>query len=266
MSMSPLADHIAARIPERIEALKRLLVLNGKTAVHTLTVENIIGGMRGAPALLWETSETTEYGVRIHGKPLRDLLTELPKFGKSQQASPEAMMWFLYTAQYPTQSQLEHFVADVASRANLPDEVIAFVDSLPDHLSPITKLTMGITALSPHSKLTKALNDGTRKSDLWRFALEDALDLSARGALMIGRIHAKLHRPDALAEIRGFDTQQDMADNLATVIGRKGDTDFTELLRLYWVLHMEHGVNVSAHVMRMFFFFHQIDALLTPPS
>lgn len=248
--MQSLADLVAARIPGRIEALKQLITLDGQTPIHTLTVENIIGGLRGTPALLWEASETTEYGIRIHGKPLEELVLALPRWKNSAQASPEAMLWFLYTAQHPTQLQLENFVADLASRATLPEEVSAFVDSLPNHLSPYSKVMMGITALSPHSKLTKALDGGTQKSDLWRFALEDTLDLTARTIYLITRIYTTLHQPDTGAKINSFDPTKDLAENLSIAFGREHDINFIELIRLYWVLHIEHGVNVSAHVAR----------------
>jgi hypothetical protein len=68
-------------------------------------------------------------------KPYLTVLEDLfPKWLSSNQISPEAMLWFLYMAAIPTRAQLEQFAFDVVHRAELPEHVKSFCDTVPVEL------------------------------------------------------------------------------------------------------------------------------------
>lgn len=225
-----------------------------KATIHEITVESVMSGMRGMPCVLWEVSESDHSGVKYHGKTARELTDVLPKWSGSEQLSPEAMLWFLYTASVPSHAELKQFTADLISRTELPEDVKQFCDSLPLTLPPTTHMIMSSGALSRHSKFIAALTKDVPKTQLWRYALEDALDATARIPMLAARVHANFYRQGRDRDIP-LDEDQDLAHNFAKRMNRVDDVDFKELVRLYWALHMDHGANVSAHTMRKRTFF-----------
>lgn len=249
VSPQTLVEAIAARIPARRRLAEKLSTLHAKRVVHQMTVENVMGGMRGMPSIMWEISETHSTGVRYHGKTLDELEVALPKWPGSAQMSPEALLWYLYTASIPTRAELKHFTADIIRRCQLPKEIEDFMDSLPTTLSPLTHMQMTYSALSKYSKLAAAVDNGAPKANLWTFALEDALDITSRSILVISRIHNKFYGKGTINKKSRLDMSADLAKNLAICMGRSDDFTFIELTRLAWVLHQDHGANVSAHTM-----------------
>lgn len=219
-------------------------------SISDVKVENVMNGMRGLPALLWEISQTDENGVKYHGKTLRELEDLFPKWKSSEQISPEAMLWFLYTATIPTRTQLEQFAADLVRRSELPEDVKSFCDSIPVDIPPTTHMIMCLAVLSRHSKFAAALESGSvPKTELWRYGFEDALDVTARFPILAARIYSNVYHQGSHRDIP-LDHSSDLSHNFAIRIGRGSDVDFIELTRLYWALHMDHGTNVSAHAAR----------------
>ncbi|KAF8900176.1 citrate synthase-like protein [Gymnopilus junonius] len=249
-SPQTLVEAVAARIPARRRLAAKLSTLHAKRVVHQMTVENVMGGMRGMPSIMWEISETHPTGVRYHGKTLDELEAALPKWPGSAQISPESLLWYLYTASIPSRAELMHFTADLMRRCQLPKEIEDFMDSLPTTLLPLTHMQMAYSALSKYSKLAAAVDNGAPKANLWTFALEDALDITSRSILVISRIHNKFYGQGNGRKPR-IDMSADLAKNLAICMGRGDDFTFIELTRLAWVLHQDHGANVSAHTMRL---------------
>ncbi|GBE83070.1 citrate synthase-like protein [Sparassis latifolia] len=245
-----LFDAVAARLPSRLKLASQLTSAYADAPVHSMTVSNVMGGMRGLPCILWEVSGTDKDGITYHGRTLSELQGLLPSWNGSSQVSPEAMLWYLYTASVPTRAELEAFSADLLRRSTLPAEVEEFCDRISSDISSIAQMIMCLSVLAPSSKFTAALAQGVPKMQLWRYALEDALDSTARVPMIAARIYINKYRegkhPDAL-----LDPRVDLAENFTRLIGRVGDADFTELIRLYWGLHMDHGANVSAHTMRL---------------
>jgi citrate synthase len=252
-SHQTLAEAFASRIPERAHVATRLMAMHADTSVFDLKVKHIIGGLRGVPALLWEISQTDRSGVRYHGKTLSELELELPKWPGSEQLSPEAMMWFLYTGSIPSAQCLKAFVADLAHRTELPEDVKTFCDSIPSSVPPVTQILMVLPLLSRHARTNcdVKIERGASKQNRWTASLEDALDASARIPALSARIYANVYR-QGKGRDEHFDPSMDLAANFAKCMGRS-DHGFVELIRLYWALHMDHGTNVSAHTARELF-------------
>lgn len=233
-------------------AIRDLVKNHGSTPLHSLSVKNVLAGMRGVPALLWEVSEVSDRGILFHGKSFDELSTLMPKWRDSQQPSPEAMIWYLYTASVPSQTQLENFVSDLSRRASLPPDVLSFVDSLSSHIPATTQLMMSFAALSPRSHVVRAINSGVPKNEMWCHALEDALDITARIPSLVGRIIVNKRGTSHghKVELKTFQSNCDMVQNFAVAVGEDSNIDFAELIRLYWALHLEHGPSASGHTAR----------------
>ncbi|KAF7312277.1 Citrate synthase [Mycena indigotica] len=238
---------VAQRIPSRIALAGKLLTEHRQSTIHELTVENILHGLRGTPCLLWEISETSPLGIKYHGKTVTELNALLPKWPMSTQISPEAMLWFLYTAEIPTPTQLKHFSNDLISRAELPLDAQTFCDGLSTDIPADTQIIMTLSFLSRYSKFTAAVTKGAHKNDLWKYVLEDALDITARFPMILSRIYANVHG----LPHQPWSIDLDLAANYARHIGREHDTDYTEFTRMCWSLYMDHGTSVSAHAMRL---------------
>ncbi|KAJ6462603.1 citrate synthase-like protein, partial [Mycena sanguinolenta] len=240
-------DAIAARIPSRAALAAKLMMKYRDSTVHEVTVENIMGGMRGLPCMLWEISESDATGVRHHKTGLSELEASLPKWPGSTQMSPEAMLWFLYTAQIPTPAELQGFAAELVCRAELPPEAQAFIDVLPKNISPDSQNIMIYTFLGKYSKFNAALARGISKDELWKHAVEDALDVIARSPVIVGAVYAKARGIAPVA----YSPSCDMAQNFARQIGKDSDNDFVEFTRLSWAFYLDHGASVSSHGMRL---------------
>ncbi|KAF7375341.1 Citrate synthase [Mycena sanguinolenta] len=248
-SPQTIFDAIATRIPSRAALAAKLMMKYRDSTVHEVTVENIMGGMRGLPCMLWEISESDATGVRHHKQSLSELEASLPKWPGSTQMSPEAMLWFLYTAQIPTSAELQGFAAELARRAELPSDALAFIDTLPKNISADSQNIMIYTFLGKYSKFNAALARGISKDDLWKHALEDALDVIARSPVIVAAVYAKAN--GIAQNAVPFSPAFDMAHNFARYIGKEGDNDFIEFTRLCWAFYLDHGASVSSHGMRL---------------
>lgn len=210
-----------------------------------------MGGMRGLHCMLWEVSGESPTGMRYHGKTLTELQEALPKWKGSEQISPEAMLWYLFTATIPTQTEIEVFAEDLARRSTIPADVERFCDTLPSDISSVHQMVMCLSKLAFHAKFHDAVNKGVNKTQLWRYALDDSLDLVARFPLLAARIHSNKFCQGKFKDLP-LNPKGDLAQNFAIRLGRPNDADLTELVRLYWALHMDHGANVTAHSMRTY--------------
>jgi hypothetical protein len=66
-------------IPAKRELLQKVKAQSDET-IGEVKVGNVIGGMRGLKAMLWEGSVLdADEGIRFHGKTIKDCQNELPK-------------------------------------------------------------------------------------------------------------------------------------------------------------------------------------------
>ncbi|KAF7330544.1 Citrate synthase [Mycena venus] len=227
-------DAVAARIPSRAALAVKLMTKYRDSPIHEVTVENVMNGMRGLPCILWEISESSATGVRHHGKTLTELEELLPKWPGSTVMSPEAMLWFLYTAEIPTPSEVQAF-----SGRHLPSCRNTF--GSPNLLRQFAERYLA---------RVPTLANGISKDELWKYALEDALDVTGRFPMLVGSIYAKAY---GIAQNTAFlpSSDADLAHNFARQIGKDNDADFVEFTRLCWSFYMDHGTSVSSHAMRL---------------
>lgn len=232
------------KITKRQAELKEFNKEFGKHIVGDVSVGAIIGGMRGLPGMLYETSKLHHLdGIEYRGYDLFKIREMAPKTVKGGQPIPEGVLWLLLTGEFPNDSEIKEFKEEIFRRGSLHAEEEALIKSFPKYMHPMTQLSMGVLACQPRSKFATAYSNGIHKSKYWEPTLEDALDLCAK----VSRIAALIYHNCYGGKIADRDPSLDYSANYANMLGFK-DHDFWELMRLYIVIHADHeGGNVSAH-------------------
>ncbi|KAJ7494567.1 citrate synthase-like protein [Mycena galericulata] len=243
---SSLKERLAELIPLELENVKRVRAEHGKKAFGPVIVDQLYGGMRGLPALIWDGSVLdADEGIRFRGKTIPECQELLPKAPGGSEPLPEGLFWLLLTGEIPTQEQVTELSKDWAARSAIPEFVEEILDRCPPTLHPMSQFSLAVTALNHNSAFAKAYQDGVSKKEYWGPTFEDSMDLIAKLPNIAGRIYNNIFGQGKLAAI---DPDKDYSHNLSTLLGFGDNTPFVELMRLYITIHSDHeGGNVSAH-------------------
>jgi len=98
------------------------------------------------------------------------------------------------TGNYPTESELKEFQADLKRREALPQRTLDLIKSLPTTTHPMTMLSMGLMSLQPDSLFAQAYKDGVHKTKYWEVMYEDSLNLLAKLPLLAAHIYRHCYR------------------------------------------------------------------------
>ena len=132
-----------------------------------------------------------------------------------------------------------------AKRAVVPAHVFAMLRSMPKDTHPMVLFSQAVLALQSGSKFAKAYHEGVKKDMYWDSTLEDALDLTAKLPSIAAFIY-RLKYGDGKEP--NYDPKLDYGGNFAKMLGVKDEKGYSELSRLYFILHSDHeSGNVSAH-------------------
>lgn len=217
------------------------------TPVQTITVEQVVNGMRGINGMLTETSDLSPMdGIKYRGIPLKDTCKILPTAPGGEAPLPEGALWLLLTGEVPKADAVAKMTAELHAREELPKEVHAIMDNLPKTMHPMTQLSIGLLALQPGSKFADSYSKGTaKKGEYWELFLEDAITLLARLPMLAAKIY---RRTFADGKVPASRKDLDWAGNYANMLGVSNDPKFADAIRLYLTLHADHeGGNVSGH-------------------
>ncbi|KAI1977387.1 citrate synthase [Ophidiomyces ophidiicola] len=245
---SELKSVLKEVIPAKRALLKKLKE-HGEDKIGDVTVSNVIGGMRGLKAMVWEGSVLDpNEGIRFHGRTIKDCQKELPKGTTGTEMLPEAMFWLLLTGQVPTTPQIRAFSRELAEKSHLPQHILEMIKAFPRDMHPMTQLSVAVAALNTESQFARKYAEGMNKADYWEPTFDDSIALLAK----IPRVAALVFRPDEVDTVgtQALDSAQDWAYNFAVLLGKGGreHESFHDVLRLYLALHADHeGGNVSAH-------------------
>jgi citrate synthase len=246
-STKSLKETLQEVIPSKQEQLKKLKAEHAQTVVGDVKVENIIGGMRGIKAMLWEASVLDpNEGIRFHGLTIPDCQKVLPAAPGGKEIIAESMLWLLLTGQVPSEAQTRQLSRELAEKGDLPAFVEKLVDSFPATLHPMTQLGMGVAALNHDSLFQAAYEKGIKKSEYWTYMLDDCINLIARLPALAARIYRNVYKPGT--PLPAINKDLDLVGNYTTMLGFGDNHSLTEYLRLYIALHGDHeGGNASAH-------------------
>jgi len=237
---------LAELIPVELENVKQARAEHGKKTFGPVLVDQLYGGMRGLPALIWEGSVLdADEGIRFRGKTIPECQELLPKAPGGNEPLPEGLFWLLLTGEVPTAEQVAELSKDWAARAAIPEFVEEILDRCPPTLHPMSQFSLAVTALNHDSAFAKAYSQGISKKDYWGPTFEDSMDLIAKLPNIAGRIYRNVFGQGKLPAI---DPTKDYSHNLSTLLGFGDNAGFVELMRLYISIHTDHeGGNVSAH-------------------
>ncbi|KAG5353976.1 hypothetical protein C0989_011464 [Termitomyces sp. Mn162] len=246
-STKSLRETLEEVIPAKQEQLKRLKTEHGQAVVGDVKVENIIGGMRGLKAMLWDASVLdANEGIRFHGLSISDCQKVLPPAPGGKEIIAESMLWLLLTGKVPTVEQTRQLSRELAEKGELPTYIENLLDSLPNTIHPMTQLGMGVAALNRESTFQAAYERGIKKSEYWTYTFDDSINLIAKLPALAARIYRNVYKPNT--ELLSIDKDLDLVGNYSRLLGYGGNQSLTEYLRLYIALHGDHeGGNASAH-------------------
>lgn len=244
---SSLRQVLEEVVPIKQQRLKQLKAEHGQAVIGDVKVENVLGGMRGIKAMLWEASVLDpNEGIRFHGMTIPECQKLLPPAPGGKEMTAESMLWLLMTGRVPTPEQSRELSRELAEKGELPVHVQHLIDSLPASLHPMTQLGMGVAALNHDSAFQAGYEKGIKKTEYWTYALEDCINLIARLPTLAARIYRNIYRPGA--PLASVDKDLDLVGNYTNMLGFGDNKDLTEYLRLYIALHGDHeGGNASAH-------------------
>lgn len=206
---------------------------HGKTKIGEVTVGSVVGGMRGLPGMLYETSKLHPVdGIEYRGQDLFKIREHAPKTVPGGQPIPEGVLWLLLTGEYPNEKEIKDFKEDLFIRGELTADEEKLIKSFPSNMHPMTQLSAGVLACQPRSKFVEAYQGGIHKSKYWEPTLEDALDLCAK----VSRIAAIVYSNSYGVALPDRDPSLDYGANYANQLGFQ-DPEFWELMRLYITIH-----------------------------
>ncbi|CAM8952293.1 hypothetical protein QQ045_017905 [Rhodiola kirilowii] len=240
-----LQSHLRELIPEQQERLKKLKTEHGKVQLGNITVDMVLGGMRGMTGLLWETSLLdADEGIRFRGLSIPECQKVLPSAKPEGEPLPEGLLWLLLTGKVPSKDQVAALSNELRARATVPDHVYRAIDALPVTAHPMTQFSTGVLALQVQSEFQKAYEKGIHKSKYWEPTYEDSMNLIARLPLVASYIYRRIYKDGKVIPV---DNALDYGANFSHMLGFD-DPKMHELMRLYVTIHTDHeGGNVSAH-------------------
>ncbi|GAA0151648.1 transferase [Lithospermum erythrorhizon] len=240
-----LRSQLSELIPEQQERLKKLKSEHGKVQLGNITLDMVLGGMRGMVGLLWEASLLDpDEGIRFRGLSIPECQKLLPAAKPDGEPLPEGLLWLLLTGKVPTKEQVNSLSKDLRSRATIPDHVYKTIEGLPVNAHPMTQFATGVMALQVQSEFQKAYEKGIHKSKYWEPTYEDSLNLIAQVPVVAAYVYRRMYKN---GQVIPMHDSLDYGGNFAHMLGFD-NPDMQELMRLYVTIHSDHeGGNVSAH-------------------
>ncbi len=236
------------KLYEKIESwrprIQDLVHQHGDVVVDTITVNQIIGGMRGVKGLITDISYLDPMeGIRYRGYTLPEVFTKLPKPPKAEMPYVEGLFYLLLTGDIPTDSQVADLADDFNKRRILPRYVYDVLDAFPCCSHPMAMFSAAIMTMQRESFFAKKYRAGLNKMDYWDPTYEDALNLIAKLPEIATYIYAKLYRDGKRIQ---SNPNLDFAGNFAHMMGI--DSPYDDVARLHFIIHADHeSGNVSAH-------------------
>jgi citrate synthase len=246
-----LHEKISEQLPKWRERIRSLAKEHADIVVDTVTIGEVVGGMRDTKSLLTDISYVDPgEGIRFRGMSIPEILKKLPKARGGKMPLVGGLYYLLMVGEVPTKEQAMEVEAEWAKRASVPDYVYKMLKSMPKDTHPMILLSQAVLALGKDSVFTRKYHEGMKRDVYWEAALEDSLDLTAK----LPVIAAYIYRMKYFDETKKpkYNPKQDYALNfvrMMKVADRKG---YADLMRQYFIIHSDHeSGNVSAHTMHL---------------
>jgi len=227
-------------IERQRDALKEIKSKYADQMVDTVSVKQMLGGMRGIKGMVCNTSFVDpDLGLFIRGIPLKDLGDRLP----------EEIFYLLLAGELPGEKTLESLQESLKISSVVPSYVWDVLEAMPEDSHPMAMLSVAIMTMERESIFKRKYDAGMRKADFWEATFDEALTLMGRLPTIAAAIYrTRFERGPRINP----DPRLDWGANFAHMLGEASDdTTFKDFIRLYLVLHCDHeGGNVSAFASR----------------
>jgi len=245
-----LHEKIEAQLPAWRDRVRALAKEHADVVVDTVTVGEVVGGMRDTKGLWTDISYVDpNEGIRFRGMTVNETLKALPKGRGNKMPMVGGLYYLLMVGDVPTKEQAEAVEAEWAKRAEVPDHVFKMLKTMPKETHPMTLLSQAVLALEVDSVFAKKYHE-MKKDAYWVAALEDSLNLTAR----LPVIAAFIYRMKFFGETKKpkYNPKLDYGANFARMMKVSDKKGYAELIRLYFIIHSDHeSGNVSAHTMHL---------------
>lgn len=245
-----LHEKISGQLPAWRERMKSLAKEHAEVVVDHVTVGQVVGGMRDIKSLLTDVSFVDPaHGILFRGMPIPEVLKKLPKARGGKMPLVGGFYYLLMIGELPTKEQAQEVESEWAKRSEVPDHVYKMLKSMPKETHPMTLFSQAVLALQGSSVFAQRYHS-MKKDAYWEAALEDALNLTAKLPI----IAAYIYRMKYFGETKKpkYNPKLDYGANFAKMMGVSDRKGYSELARLYFILHSDHeSGNVSAHTMHL---------------
>lgn len=242
--MTALKEKLYNRIEAHRPRVKRLLQEHGEQVINDVTVQQIIGGMRGIKSLISDISYLDPYeGIRYRGYTLPEVFEKLPKPPGAEMPYVEGLIYLLLTGDIPTEEEVSDLAYELVNRRQLPKYVYEVIDAFPNNSHPMVILSSAVMSMQRESIFNLKYQRGMDKIDYWDPTFEDSLNLISKMPIIGAYIYNKLygHKGHVYQ-----DPTLDFGGNFAYMMGK--EKAYEDVSRMYFILHADHeGGNVSAH-------------------
>jgi len=243
--MSDLKKKLQEKIENWRPRTTKLVKEYGDVVVGDVTINQLIGGMRGIKCLVTDISYLDPYeGIRFRGFTIPEVLEKLPK-PKDGSEIPfvEGFIYLLLTGDLPTEKEVNEIADEFRQRSVVPKYVFDVIDAHPDETHPMVLFSAAVLSMEKESEFVKGYQKGISKMDYWDPTYEDAMNLLAKLPEIGAYIYRKKYRN---ADIIAPNPDMDFGANFAHMMGI--DKPYDDMSRLYFILHSDHeSGNVSAH-------------------
>ncbi|MBU2552875.1 MAG: citrate (Si)-synthase [Bacteroidetes bacterium] len=242
--MTVLKEKLYEKILAHRPRIKRLLDEHSETVINSVTVQQVIGGMRGIKSLITDISYLDPYeGIRYRGYTLPEVFEKLPKPPGAEMPYVEGLFYLLLTGEIPTQNEVEEVLYDSVNRRQLPRYVYEVIDAFPNQSHPMVILSAAVMSMQRESVFNLKYQRGLNKTDFWDPTYEDAMNLMSKIPVIGAYIYNKLYRKSGSVY---QDPTLDLGANFASMIAK--DKPYDDVARMYFIIHADHeSGNVSAH-------------------
>ena len=241
-----LHEKISEQLPQWRERVRTLAKDHAEVVVDTVTIGEVVGGMRDIKSLLTDVSFVDPaHGILFRGMTIPEILRKLPKARGGKLPLVGGLYYLLMIGEVPTREQAQAVEAEWADRAEVPDYVFKMLRAMPKDTHPMTLFSQAALALQHDSVFAKKYHS-MKKDAYWEAALEDSLNLTAKLPL----IAAYIYRMKYFDETKKpkYNPKQDYGMNFARLMKVTNKKEYAELMRLYFIIHSDHeSGNASAH-------------------
>lgn len=129
-------QHVVAKRQKEFAEFKKEY---SNDSLGNVNIGQVIGGMRGLPGMLYETSNLdANEGISYRGHKLVEVRKKAPKAIPGGEPIPEGVLWLLMTGDYPSDSEIKEFKEEMDKRGSLTKSQEDSIKSFPKHMHAMT--------------------------------------------------------------------------------------------------------------------------------